>query len=127
METYMGNGETILVVDDIKEQREIAKAILTTLGYRVSTVASGEAAVAYLSQNEVDLMVLDMIMDPGMDGLDTYQQVIQRHPHQKAIVASGFSETERIREVLRLGAAVYLKKPYTIEKIGLAVRSVLTS
>jgi signal transduction histidine kinase/HAMP domain-containing protein len=127
METYMGNGETILVVDDIKAQREIASAILTTLGYRVSTVASGEAAVSYFNQNNVDLMVLDMIMDPGMDGLDTYRQVIQRHPHQKAIVASGFSETERIREVLRLGAAVYLKKPYTIEKIGIATRSVLLS
>ncbi len=46
---------------------------------------------------------------------------------QKAIFASGFSETERIREVQRLGAAIYLKKPYTIEKIGAAVRSALRS
>ena len=125
METYMGAGETILVVDDVREQREIATAILTTLGYRVIAVESGEAAIDYLSQNSVDLMVLDMIMDPGIDGLDTYTRVIQRHPNQKTIIASGFSETERIREVLRLGASIYLKKPYTIEKIGTAVRSVL--
>jgi CheY-like chemotaxis protein len=125
--TYMGSGETILVVDDVKEQREIASAILTTLKYRVDTVSSGEAAVDYLKRNSVDLLVLDMIMDPGMDGLDTYQQILRGHPHQKAIVASGFSETDRIREVLRLGAASYLKKPYTIEKIGTAVRSALTA
>ena len=125
METYMGKGEKILVVDDVKEQREIASAILTVLGYTVMAVESGEAAVDYLSQNSVDLVVLDMIMDPGMDGLDTYQQIVKYHPNQNAIIASGFSETERIREVLRLGASVYLKKPYTIEKIGTAVRSVL--
>jgi len=124
---YMGNGETILVVDDIMEQREIASEILTTLGYRVMTVPSGERAVEYLQVNTVDLLVLDMIMDPGMDGLDTYRQIIQRHPHQKAIIASGFSETERIREVQRLGAARYLKKPYTMENIGIAVQAVLAS
>ncbi len=125
LETYKGNGETILVVDDVQAQREIASAILTTLGYRVHTVESGEAAVAYLKDDRVDLMVLDMIMDPGMDGLDTYKQVIHRHPGQKAIIASGYSENQRIREVLRLGASIYLKKPYSIEKIGIAVRSVL--
>jgi CheY-like chemotaxis protein len=125
METYLGKGESILVVDDVREQREIASAILSTLGYQAKTVASGEAAVAYLSQHSVDLMVLDMIMEPGMDGLDTYRQVTQHHPQQKTIIASGFSETDRIREVLRLGASIYLKKPYTIEKIGTAVRSAL--
>ena len=122
---YTGNGECILVVDDVAAQREIAEAILTTLGYRVAVVPSGEMAVAYLEHHRADLLVLDMIMDPGMDGLDTYRQVIRRHPGQKAIVASGFSETDRIREVLRLGAADYLKKPYTIESIGMAVKSAL--
>jgi DNA-binding NarL/FixJ family response regulator len=66
-----------------------------------------------------------MIMAPGMDGLDTYRQILKHHPGQKAIVASGFSETERIREVLRLGASSYLKKPYTIENIGMAVKAAL--
>ncbi len=122
---YMGRGETILVVDDIQEQLEIASEILTILGYQVSTVSSGEKAVEYLDSNSVDLLVLDMIMKPGMDGLDTYRQVIQRHPHQKAIISSGFSETERIKEVLNLGASKYLKKPYSIESIGIAVQTVL--
>jgi signal transduction histidine kinase/CheY-like chemotaxis protein len=125
--TYQGKGEMILVVDDVSEQREIASAILITLGYQIHTVSSGEAAVEYLRTNSVDLLVLDMIMDPGIDGLDTYKQVLKLHPDQKAIVASGFSETDRIREILRLGAASYLKKPYTIEKIGTAIRMALAS
>ena len=125
MDEYRGRGETILVVDDVQEQREIASAILSELGYNINAVPSGEAAVDYLHEHSVDLLVLDMIMDPGMDGLDTYRAILRRHPRQKAIIASGFSETERIREVQRLGAVQYIKKPYTIERIGLAVRRAL--
>jgi len=121
----MGNGETILVVDDVKEQREIASSILTTLGYSVDTVSGGKEAVEYLAQNPADLLVLDMIMDPGADGLDTYKEIIKRHPGQKAIIASGFAETERVKKAQRLGAGKYLKKPYTLEKIAVAVKSEL--
>ena len=95
------------------------------LGYQVETVSSGEGAIEYLTENTVDLLVLDMIMDLGIDGLDTYRQILTLRPEQKAIIASGYSETERIREVLRLGASSYLKKPYTIENIGIAIRSAL--
>lgn len=125
IETYVGNGETILVVDDVAEQREIAAAILTELGYQVNTVESGEAAVAYVQSNRVDLVMLDMIMAPGLDGLDTYRCILERHPGQKAVVATGYSETDRVLEVQRLGVAVCIKKPYTIETIGMAVHKVL--
>ena len=127
VEAYQGNGESILVVDDIKEQREIASAILTTLGYRVTTLGSGEAAIEYLERENADLVILDMIMDPGMDGLDTFRKIIELRPEQKVMITSGFSEAKRTSEVLRLGASLYLKKPYTIERIGTAVRSVLNS
>jgi len=66
-----------------------------------------------------------MIMDAGMDGLDTYREIIKTLPGQKAIIASGFSETERVKEAQRLGAAHYVKKPYTLESIGVAVRNEL--
>ena len=121
----MGNGETVLVVDDVEEQREIASEMLNKLGYSVSTVASGEEAVAYLKTYGADLLILDMIMDPGIDGLDTYKQIIQIHPYQKAIIASGYSETDRVKEAQSLGAGSYVKKPYTIEKIGMAVQAEL--
>jgi DNA-binding NtrC family response regulator len=121
----MGFGESILIVDDIEEQRVISSRILERLGYRVRTVNSGEEAVQYLGKNFVDLLVLDMIMDPGMDGLETYKEILKLHPQQNAIIVSGFSESLKVKEALKRGAHCYIKKPYKIEKIGLAVRSAL--
>lgn len=124
--SYMGNGETILVVDDVELQRTIAVDILSELGYKVVTVSSGEAAVDYVKNNVVDLVLLDMIMDPGIDGIETFTQMRQIIPSLKAILASGYSETERIEEIRHLGMNQYIKKPYSMEKIGLAVRDGLT-
>ena len=120
-----GHGETILVVDDIDEQRQIASRILEKLGYRVEAVASGEKAIEYVQQKPTDLIVLDMIMDPGIDGLETFKRILKINPRQKTIIASGFSETWRVKEAQRLGAGAYIKKPYTIEKIGQAVSAEL--
>jgi PAS domain S-box-containing protein len=125
MKELMGDRQSILVVDDIKEQREIASSILEKLNYSVTSVSSGEEAIDYLKNNSADLLVLDMIMDPGIDGLDTYKRILKLHPQQKAIIASGFSETERVKEAQRLGAGRYIKKPYTIEKIGVGVKEEL--
>jgi CheY-like chemotaxis protein len=122
---YMGNGESILVVDDVKEQRDLAAGMLRTLNYSVTNVSSGEDAVAYMKEHEVDLIVLDMIMDPGMDGLDTYKSILEIHPKQKAIIVSGFSESDRVRAAKGLGAGAYVRKPYIKEKLGLAVRNEL--
>jgi CheY-like chemotaxis protein len=119
---YMGRGETILVVDDVPEQRNLALAMLSSLGYRAQAVASGEEAVEYLENQTVDLLVLDMIMEPGIDGLETYKQILTNHPTQRAIIVSGFSETDRVRQAQALGAGAYVRKPYILEEIGLAIR-----
>jgi CheY-like chemotaxis protein len=126
-EQYMGSGETILVVDDVKEQREVAASMLIRLGYEVRAVSSGEEAISYLKRNKADLIVLDMIMDPGMDGLETYRRVLAINPKQQAIIVSGFSETERVKKALELGAGAYVRKPYILEKIGMAIRKELLS
>ncbi len=125
MGEYMGKGETILVVDDIKDQRELASRMLAKLNYIVSTVASGEEAVEYVKTNKADLIVLDMIMDPGIDGLETYEKVLEINPAQKAIIVSGFSESDRVREAQELGAGAYVRKPYVLERLGMAVRKEL--
>jgi PAS domain S-box-containing protein len=122
---YMGKGETILVVDDVRDQRDLAIGMLRKLNYNVSIVSSGEEAIEYLKEHTVDLLVLDMIMDPGMDGLDTYRSILEIHTKQKAIIVSGFSESDRVRTAQALGAGAYVKKPYVIEKLGLAVRKEL--
>jgi CheY-like chemotaxis protein len=122
---YMGSGESILVVDDVPAQRDVATSVLTKLGYSVDSVSSGEAAIEYLRTQKADLIVLDMIMDPGIDGLDTYKLILQINPKQKTIIVSGFSETERVSEAQALGAGAYVKKPYLLEKLGMAVRKEL--
>ncbi len=117
--------EKILVVDDVPEQREIASLILTRLGYQVITASSGEEAVRRLEKETADLLILDMILEGGMDGLDTYRKVLQRYPGQKAIVVSGYAETDRVQEAQRLGAGAYVRKPFVLEKIGQVVRKEL--
>jgi len=122
---YMSRGESILVVDDVKEQRELAMNMLSRLSYSVDSVASGEEAIEYLKNKETDLLVLDMIMEPGMDGLETYRRILEIKPGQKAVIVSGFSETERVRDAQAMGAGEFVRKPYILEKIGLAVRKEL--
>ncbi len=124
-ERYRGRGESVLVVDDVAEQRDVASALLEKLGYRVHSVSSGEKAVEYLKGNKTDILVLDMIMEPGIDGLETYRRVLEIHPKQKAVIVSGFSETDRVREAQKLGAGPYIKKPYVLETIGVAIRDEL--
>jgi DNA-binding NtrC family response regulator len=117
--------EKVLVIDDIYEQRDIAAKMLQKLGYHVHTVDSGEAAVDYLARENADLLVLDMIMSPGIDGCETYRRIIETRPGQKAVISSGFSESEQVKEAQRLGAGMYIKKPYTLEKLAMTVRGEL--
>jgi len=121
----MGKEKEILVIDDIQEQREIASSMLRQLGYSVTLVSSGEEAIEYLMSESADLIILDMIMEPGMDGLETYRRILELHPGQKAIIASGYSETERVKEAQNLGAGEYVKKPYTLEQLGISVKKEL--
>ena len=83
------------------------------------------AILSYLKEHSVDLIVIDMIMPKGINGRETYEAVIKIAPHQKAIIASGYAETEDVKAAQKLGAGKYIKKPYTIEKIGVAVKEEL--
>ena len=122
---YMGGGESVLVVDDSAAQREIAQAILARLNYSVDTVSSGEEAVKHVTESPVDLLILDMIMEPGIDGLETFRRISAITPNQKLVIVSGFSETEKVYDLQQMSGGEYLKKPYTIEQIGKAVQKAL--
>ena len=124
-EQRFGGSESILVVDDVEEQREIAAALLGDLGYRVRAVDSGRKAVESVRGNPVDLVVLDMVMEDGYDGLSAYQEIVRMHPQQKAIIISGYAATERVDLMRKLGAGAYVRKPFTRETIGKAVRKEL--
>jgi len=119
---YQGHGERILVVDDEERQREIACGMLTKLGYIAEAVSSGEEAIEYVKEHPVDLIVLDMVMPKGINGRETYEEIIKIRPGQKAIIASGYAKTKEVETAQELGAGKYIKKPYTMEKVGLAVK-----
>jgi PAS domain S-box-containing protein len=118
-------SETILVVDDTIEQRELAQVILTSLGYQVYVAANGREGIEMLRKQPADLIVLDMIMDGDFDGLDTYKEMIKIRPGQKAIITSGYAETDRVKEAERLGVGKYIRKPYTLQKLGRTIRELL--
>ena len=122
---YMGAGETILIVDDMKSQREIVCHMLKTLGYKAKSVPSGEDAVTYMQTNQADLILLDMIMAPGINGRETYEKILKIHPSQKAIITSGFAETNEVKAAQEMGAGKYLRKPFTLEAIGIAIQEEL--
>lgn len=125
LDGFKGKGEIVLVVDDLEQQRELASDILTQLGYAVETAVSGENAIELLKTHPVDLVILDMIMHPGMDGLDTYKEIIKIHPAQKVIIATGFSTSDRIKTAQSLGAGTCLNKPYLIKDFARTVREEL--
>ena len=125
---YIGKGEELLVIDDNVEHREIAIRMLSRLGYKVTAVESGEAAIVKFEQNfKPDLVVLDVLLEPGLDGLSTFRRILDFNPRQKAIIASGFVESTRVKKARELGVSAYVKKPYSLKEIGSAVRYVLDS
>jgi len=120
-----GRGETVLVVDDEDAQRRLAVDLLRGLGYNAEAVADGAAAVAYVGRRRPDLVLLDMILPPGMDGCATFAALRQVAPDLPAVLTSGFTESDAVREAQRLGAGRYLQKPYRVEDLAAAVREAL--
>ena len=84
-------------------------------------MSSGEEAVEYVKTNPVDLLVLDMIMDPGINGRQTYERIVRQIPGQKAIITSGYADSEDILTAQTLGVGECLRKPYTLEQLGKSV------
>lgn len=120
-----GNGESVLVIDDEENVRQLAKELLTSLGYQVFLASSGVSAIEFLKVNKVDLLILDMLMDPGINGLETYEKILEFLSEQKAIITSGFSENQDVKRAQKIGAGPYVKKPYTLNELGLAVKKCL--
>ena len=119
---YRGNGQKVLVVDDQQSQREIASRLLSRLGYQALTAKSGEEAVELIKTTPVDLVILDMLMDPGISGCETYKQIIKHSPGQKAIITSGYSDIADINRAMELGISQFIKKPYSLHEIAQALK-----
>ena len=115
----------ILVVDDEPVLQDIATQMLQNKGYTVDSVGSGEEAVSFVKEHSVDLIVMDMLMEPGMNGYETYKEILKIRPDQKIIIASGFSESDDVKAALDLGASAFIKKPYTMNSLSKGIHEAL--
>ncbi len=120
-----GGGESIMVIDDEEVPRQVACDMLRALGYRALAAASGESAISMLGQERVDLLLLDMIMDPGINGLETYRRILAFCPGQKALIISGQAETADVDGAQQLGAGKFLKKPLSLQQLATEVAAEL--
>ncbi|MDD3815207.1 MAG: response regulator [Desulfocapsaceae bacterium] len=125
MKEIEGNGEQILIVEDEGVLRAMAGEMLQKLGYSVTAVASGEEAVSYLEENQAHLVMLDMLLGPGINGRELYERILSFRPGQRAIIVSGFADSREINRTLQMGASQLVKKPYSLNELGLAVKKAL--
>ncbi len=121
----IGGRESILIVDDDKVQRDVSLKLLSSLGYKATEAESGEGALEMLQKQAYDLLILDMIMPGGIDGAETYERALNLNSEQKAIIVSGFAESDRVAAALKIGAGAFVKKPLTRRRLAVAVRGEL--
>ncbi|WP_457577450.1 response regulator [Desulfomarina sp.] len=121
LDSLLGNGEKILVIDDEQSQRDLTASILRRLGYNPVTATSGEEAIEYIKKQPVDLLLMDMVMEPGINGYETYKEILKIVPDQKAIVASGFFNPVELNKIRELGVIHYLAKPLNLSDLALAI------
>jgi CheY-like chemotaxis protein len=101
----------------------VCKSIHASLGYRVKTVSSGEEAIEYLKEYGVELVLLDMVMEPGMDGLETYRNIKDIQADLRILLVSGYCENDRVNQAFALGVRGLIKKPYTVQEIASKVKN----
>lgn len=129
MDAVPTGTERILVVDDEPSQLFIARQGLERAGYSVVTAANGQEALALFEQaiqekqeSPFDLVVLDMVMEPGANGTTTYKNILELYPEQKAMIVSGYAGDEGAEEEARKLNADWLAKPYERGDLAHAVR-----
>ncbi|MCU0571564.1 MAG: PAS domain S-box protein [Syntrophobacteraceae bacterium] len=123
-----GNGETILLVDDEQEVLDVGRELLERFGYRVLTANDGENAMDVFAEFEKDIqcVILDLNM-PGLDGQTCLERLLSHSPSMRIIVATGYLERERRREMIESGASGFITKPYRFTDMLRELKRALSS
>ena len=116
-----GRGR-ILLIDDQETVRDVCSAMLSTLGYTVSTAADGREGVEQYRRfgKDVDLVIVDMIM-PNLGGRECFREIKSMNPGVRALLSSGFSLDGSVQEIMDEGIAGFIQKPYRLEELSDAV------
>ncbi len=121
--SLQGGSETIMVVDDEPEIRELTREALEMLGYSVKVAANGEQALDIYGEygQSIDLVLLDLNM-PGMGGRKCLQELLQLDPAVKVVIASGYAASNHEQDILLCGAKGFMGKPYQLKELAAVVR-----
>lgn len=122
LDSLLGKGEKVLVIDDEEHQRTLAAAILKRLGYTPCLAETGEQAIAYVREHPVDLLLLDLLLKPGMNGYETLKEIRLLNPAQRAVVTSGYHNHPDRERIRNLGVSRYLPKPLSLTPLAIAVQ-----
>lgn len=109
--------ETILIVDDEKNILKMLSQGLKMRGYQALTAASGEEALKQVLKTDVDLVLLDIRMENGMDGVQTLVKLRERYPELNVVMMSAQQDIEIAVKTMELGAKRYITKPIGIDKL----------
>jgi DNA-binding NtrC family response regulator len=118
---------TILIVDDDPTQRRLMEATLVRLGFTVEQAESGPEAIERLGKDtaaKVDVMLLDLVM-PDMDGMEVLAAIKPQHPTLPVIVLTAQSGIDVIVNVMRAGAADFIPKPASPERLRVSIENAL--
>jgi DNA-binding NtrC family response regulator len=125
--TELNSHSRILVVDDEPGMRKYLGTLLELEGYDVEMADSGEQAIERFQHGaQPDLVLLDMMM-PGIDGLQTIEQLRKIRSDLKVIMLSCVSDTRKVVQAVRMGAYDYLHKPFKKAELDALVRTCLQS
>jgi DNA-binding response OmpR family regulator len=119
-------GKRILVVDDEPEVRQLMEQFLTHRGYDVHIVENGKLALAAVDTFLPDVVLLDMHM-PVMDGLETLKRLAARSPSLPVIMVTVNDDIETTTNLLQLGAADYVPKPFNLDYLEQAINIQLSA
>ena len=115
----------VLLVDDESNIRKMVGALLQSEGYETVEAADGHLALTRLVEDSPDVVLLDLMMPPGPDGLATLEQIRKRAPHVPVVMMSGKASLADAVRATKLGAFQFLEKPLTPEGVLVTLRSAL--
>ncbi len=123
----MSEAGNILLVDDEPGMLRYIRTLLEVDEYKVETASTGEEALQRLQKGlQPDLVLLDLLM-PGIDGLQTLEQLRQLQPGVKVVMLSCVSDTRKVVQAMRLGAHDYLTKPFQKAELDAVIDQCLSS
>lgn len=118
------NGSTVYIVDDEKEIRDLLSRLIHSLGHRAETLSDAESLLSRLDSEQTGCIILDLWL-PGINGLDTLRELVERGVGLPVIFTSGYADVSVAVQAMKNGAYDFIEKPFSFQRMAEAVRGAL--